>query len=99
MLLPELRRIVCDLHAELPKNNLVAWTSGNVSARDPETGLVVIKPSGIKFQDLTPENMVVVSVDGKIVEAAHLLPAATLCTELPGQHVSGMGGERHLRCG
>lgn len=71
MLLPELRRIVCDLHAELPKNNLVAWTSGNVSARDPETGLVVIKPSGIKFQDLTPENMVVVSVDGKIVEAAH----------------------------
>jgi L-ribulose-5-phosphate 4-epimerase len=68
MLLPELRKIVCDLHAELPKNNLVAWTSGNVSARDPETGLVVIKPSGIKFPDLSPENMVVVSLDGKIVE-------------------------------
>jgi L-ribulose-5-phosphate 4-epimerase len=68
MLLPELRKIVCDLHAELPKNNLVAWTSGNISARDPETALVVIKPSGIKFDDLTPENMVVVSLDGKIVE-------------------------------
>jgi L-ribulose-5-phosphate 4-epimerase len=68
MLLPELRKIVSDLHAELPKNNLVAWTSGNVSARDPETGLVVIKPSGIKFADLRPENMVVVSLDGKIVE-------------------------------
>jgi L-ribulose-5-phosphate 4-epimerase len=68
MLLPELRRIVCELHAELPKNNLVAWTSGNISARDPETGYVVIKPSGIKFADLTPENMVVVSLDGKIVE-------------------------------
>jgi L-ribulose-5-phosphate 4-epimerase len=67
-MLPELRKIVCDLHAELPKNNLVAWTSGNVSARDPETGLVVIKPSGIKFDDLSPENMVVVSLDGKIVE-------------------------------
>src|SRR5688572_185838 len=68
MLLPELRKIVSDLHGELPKNNLVAWTSGNVSARDPETGLVVIKPSGIKFPDLRPENMVVVSLDGKIVE-------------------------------
>ena len=69
MLLPQLRRIVCDLHAELPKNNLVAWTSGNISARDPESGLVVIKPSGIKFADLTPENMVVVNVQGEIVES------------------------------
>lgn len=69
MLLPELRAQVCALHAELPKNNLVAWTSGNISARDPETNLVVIKPSGIRFDDLTPENMVVVDIDGKIVEA------------------------------
>lgn len=69
MLLPELRRIVCELHAELPKNNLVAWTSGNISARDPESGLVVIKPSGIKFEDLTPENMVIVNLDGEIVES------------------------------
>lgn len=69
MLLPELRRIVSDLHAELPKNNLVAWTSGNISARDPESNLVVIKPSGIRFEDLTPENMVIVDLDGKIVEA------------------------------
>ncbi len=68
MLLPALREEVCRLHAELPKNNLVAWTSGNLSARDPETNLVVIKPSGIKFPDLTPENMVVVDIDGKIVE-------------------------------
>lgn len=68
MLLPELRRTVCELHAELPKNNLVAWTSGNISARDPETGYIVIKPSGIKFADLTPENMVIVSAEGKIIE-------------------------------
>lgn len=68
MLLPELRAEVCALHAELPLNNLVAWTSGNVSARDPETGLVVIKPSGVKFPDLTPENMVVVDINGKVVE-------------------------------
>jgi L-ribulose-5-phosphate 4-epimerase len=69
MLLPKLREEVCALHAELPKNNLVAWTSGNISARDPESNLVVIKPSGIKFADLTPENMVVVDIDGKVVEA------------------------------
>ena len=68
MMLEALRAEVCALHAELPRNNLVAWTSGNISGRDPDSGLVVIKPSGIKFPDLTPENMVVVDVDGKIVE-------------------------------
>lgn len=68
MMLEKLREIVCELHDELPKNQLVAWTSGNISARDPETNLVVIKPSGIKFPDLTPENMVVVDINGKIVE-------------------------------
>ncbi len=68
MLLPALREEVCRLHAELPKNNLVAWTSGNLSARDPESNLVVIKPSGVTFPNLTPENMVVVDIDGKIVE-------------------------------
>jgi L-ribulose-5-phosphate 4-epimerase len=71
MQLQRLREEVCALHAELPKNNLVAWTSGNISARDPETGLVVIKPSGIRFEHLTPENMVIVDVDGKVVEADH----------------------------
>jgi L-ribulose-5-phosphate 4-epimerase len=68
MKLSQLREEVCRLHAELPRNNLVAWTSGNISARDPESGLVVIKPSGVKFQDLTPENMVIVDVEGKIIE-------------------------------
>ena len=68
MKLPELRAEVCELHAQLPQNNLVAWTSGNVSARDPETGLVVIKPSGVRFEHLAPENMVIVDVDGNIVE-------------------------------
>lgn len=68
MQLKQLREEVCALHAELPANNLVAWTSGNVSARDPESGLVVIKPSGIKFADLTPENMVIVDLQGNVVE-------------------------------
>lgn len=67
-MLEELRKQVCDLHAKLPENNLVAWTSGNISGRDPETNLVVIKPSGVKFEDLTPDKMVVVDINGNIVE-------------------------------
>ena len=64
MLLPHLREEVCQLHAELPKNNLVAWTSGNISARDPATDLVVIKPSGLRFEDLSPASMVVTDLQG-----------------------------------
>jgi L-ribulose-5-phosphate 4-epimerase len=59
---------VCRLHQELPLNNLVTWTSGNISARDPETGLVVIKPSGVKYPDLTPEGMVILDLDGKTIQ-------------------------------
>jgi L-ribulose-5-phosphate 4-epimerase len=68
MKLPELRQRVCAMNLELPRNNLVAWTSGNVSARDPDTNLVVIKPSGVTFDELTPENMVVVDIEGAVVE-------------------------------
>ena len=68
MLLPKLREEVCRLHAELPKNNLVAWTSGNISAHDAATGRVVIKPSGLRFEDLTPQNMVIADLDGQVVE-------------------------------
>jgi L-ribulose-5-phosphate 4-epimerase len=64
----ELRKQVCALHMELPRHNLVVWTMGNLSARDPESGLVVIKPSGVRYDDLTPENMVVVDLNGKLVE-------------------------------
>ena len=68
MLLPQLREEVCRLHAELPKNNLVAWTSGNISARDPATDLIVIKPSGLRFEDLTPASMVVTDLDGRSLD-------------------------------
>ncbi|HKM72871.1 MAG TPA: L-ribulose-5-phosphate 4-epimerase [Stellaceae bacterium] len=67
-MLEALRREVAELHAELPKNGLVAWTSGNISGRDPDSGLVVIKPSGVKYRDLTPANMVIVGLDGRVVE-------------------------------
>jgi L-ribulose-5-phosphate 4-epimerase len=67
-MLEKLRREVCRWNQELPRNGLVAWTSGNVSARDPKTGLIVIKPSGVVYEALTPENMVVVDPDGKRIE-------------------------------
>jgi L-ribulose-5-phosphate 4-epimerase len=63
-----LREQVWKLHLELPENDLVKWTGGNVSGRDPETGLVVIKPSGVKYPDLRPEHLIVLDVDGKIIE-------------------------------
>ena len=62
------REQVTDLHAELVRNGLVAWTSGNVSARVPGSDLVVIKPSGVTYDDLRPELMVVVDLDGHRVE-------------------------------
>lgn len=71
MKLETLRREICLLNQELPRNNLVAWTSGNVSGRDAKSGLIVIKPSGIRYEALTPESMVVVDLDGKVVEGEH----------------------------
>jgi L-ribulose-5-phosphate 4-epimerase len=68
MLLPELRERVWRLHLELPKNNLVAWTGGNISARDPQTGYMVIKPSGILYEALSPANMVILDLQGNLVE-------------------------------
>jgi L-ribulose-5-phosphate 4-epimerase len=80
-MLEKLREEVCRLHAELPKNGLVTWTSGNLSARDAETGLIVIKPSGVKYEDLTPEKMVVVDLNGRTVEGK-LKPSVDTATHL-----------------
>jgi L-ribulose-5-phosphate 4-epimerase len=69
------REQVTDLHADLVRNGLVAWTSGNVSARVPGTDLVVIKPSGVTYDDLRPELMVIVDLDGHRV-AGDLSPSS-----------------------
>ncbi len=81
-MLEQLRKVVADLHAELPRNNLVTWTSGNVSGRDPATGYVVIKPSGLTFDDLGPHNMVVVDADARVIEGDYKPSSdtATHCT-------------------
>lgn len=94
-MLENLREEVYRLHLELPKNNLVAWTSGNLSARDSETGLVVIKPSGILYEELTPNHMVVVDLDGRIVEG-DLKPSSDTVTHLYiYRHRSDVGGVVH----
>src|SRR5579875_2381165 len=80
-MLEQLKEQVWKLHLELPKNGLVTWTGGNVSARDPESGLVVIKPSGILYEELRPEDHVVVNLDGKIVEGK-LKPSSDTASHL-----------------
>ena len=71
MRLRSLREEVCLANRALLAEGLVTWTSGNVSGRDPESGLIVIKPSGVMFPDLTPENMVIVDPDCLVVEGDH----------------------------
>jgi L-ribulose-5-phosphate 4-epimerase len=80
-LLEALREQVWKLHLELPQNDLVKWTGGNVSGRDPETGLVVIKPSGVKYPDLRPEHLVVLDVEGRVVEG-DLSPSSDTASHL-----------------
>ena len=75
----ELREAVCALHLELPRNGLVAWTSGNLSARVPGEELMVIKPSGVMYDDLTPESMVVCDLSGARVEG-DLAPSSDAAT-------------------
>lgn len=67
-MLESLKEELVNLHLELPKNNLVAWTGGNISARDPHSGLVVIKASGIRYEEMRAEHMVVVDLQGNLVE-------------------------------
>ena len=67
-MLEELKAKVCKANLELVQHGLVIFTWGNVSAIDRESGLVVIKPSGVSYDDMKPSDMVVVDLDGNIVE-------------------------------
>jgi len=80
-MLEQLKNRVYELHMELPKNDLVRWTGGNISARDPESGLVVIKPSGVLYEKLRPEDHVVVKLDGEVVEGS-LKPSSDTASHL-----------------
>jgi L-ribulose-5-phosphate 4-epimerase len=80
-MLEPIRDQLYQLHLELPKNNLVTWTSGNISARDPESGYVVIKPSGVRYEQLRPDDMVVLDLEGDIVEGV-LSPSSDTASHL-----------------
>ena len=80
-MLEQLKKEVCDANLALVRHGLVILTWGNVSAIDRETGLVVIKPSGVSYDDMRPEDMVVVDLDGNIVDGT-LRPSSDTPTHL-----------------
>lgn len=95
MMLGELRHEVWCMNLALPKNGLVTWTSGNVSGLDRQSGLVVIKPSGVMFEDLRPEDLTVVDLEGRIVEG-RLKPSVDAATHLyVYRHRPDVGGMVH----
>jgi L-ribulose-5-phosphate 4-epimerase len=94
-MLEQLKEELLQLHLELPKNNLVIWTGGNVSQRDPETGYVVIKASGIRYEEMKPEHMVVVDRDGQVVDGNYK-PSSDLYSHLYiYRHRPDIGGVVH----
>ena len=80
-MLENLKKAVYEANMELPRRGLVTYTWGNVSGIDRETGLVVIKPSGVDYDNLTPEDLVVLNLDGEIVEGK-LNPSSDTKTHL-----------------
>ena len=80
-MLEKLKKRVYEQNVALVKHGLVVLTWGNVSARDPESGLIVIKPSGVAYDTMRAEDMVVVDIDGKTVEGTYR-PSSDLPTHL-----------------
>jgi L-ribulose-5-phosphate 4-epimerase len=80
-MLESLRETLWRLHLELPKNDLVKWTGGNISVRDPESGYVLIKPSGVLYEDLRPEQMILLNLEGDIIEG-NLKPSSDTASHL-----------------
>ena len=90
-----LRIQVAALHAELVRYGLVVWTSGNVSARVPGHDLLVIKPSGVSYDDLTPESMIVCDLDGTVVEGDFAPSSDTAAHAYVYRHMPHVGGVVH----
>lgn len=86
---------VCDLHAALVENNLVAWTSGNVSARVPGADLMIIKPSGIAYADLTPDSMVLCDLAGARIGSGLLPSSDTAAHAYIYRQMPAVGGVVH----
>ena len=93
--LRELRAQVATLHAELTRWQLVAWTAGNVSARVPDRDLLVIKPSGVTYDELSADTMVVCDLDGVLVEGEHAPSSDTAAHAYVYRHMPEVGGVVH----
>jgi L-ribulose-5-phosphate 4-epimerase len=95
----KVRAEVARLHAELVRYGLVVWTGGNVSGRVPGTDLFVIKPSGVSYDDLTPQNMVLCDLDGTVVpgaEGSERSPSSdTAAHAYVYRHMPDVGGVVH----
>ena len=93
------RERVARLHAELPANSLVVWTAGNVSERVPGADLFVIKPSGVRYSELSPDNMTVCTLEGEKIDdgtPASLSPSSdTAAVAYVFRHMPEVGGVVH----
>jgi L-ribulose-5-phosphate 4-epimerase len=90
-----LRAEVAQLHAELPRWGLVVWTAGNVSARVPGHDLLVIKPSGVSYDQLAPEAMVITDLDGNLVDGDGSPSSDTAAHAYVYKHMPDVGGVVH----
>lgn len=93
--LTELRAQVNALHAELVRYGLVVWTAGNVSARVPDRDLMVIKPSGVSYDELSPASMIVCDLDGTVVDGALAPSSDTAAHAYVYRHLPHVGGVVH----
>ena len=92
-------KVVCDLHQELVKNHLVVWTGGNISQRvtftDGSPDLFVIKPSGVSYDNLKPDDMVVCDLDGNVVSGARKPSSDTAAHAYVYRNMPEVGGVVH----
>jgi len=91
----DVQREVAALHVELVRYGLVVWTAGNVSARVPGAELFVIKPSGVSYDDLTPDAMIVCDLDGDRVEGRLAPSSDTAAHAYVYRHLPEVGGVVH----
>ena len=90
-----LRRTVAELHSELTRYQLVVWTAGNVSARVPDQDLMVIKPSGVSYDELSADTMVVTDLHGNLVEGDRTPSSDTAAHAYVYRHMPEVGGVVH----
>ena len=94
-MLENLKKDVLEANLDLPKLGLVDFTWGNVSGKDVETGAIVIKPSGVPYESMKVEDMVVVDADGRVIEGS-LRPSSDLPTHVElYRHFPSLGGIVH----